>query len=275
MFFKNKLQYYSLKDVPNTGYIFCIDNGTNRSFINFDDLDEFQKWYKKIPPFQKTLNEVITSDNRKFVLDLDINDDDNLDILFIYDFERHISRKITEIFDLFNIGLPNIITYNMSDNNKISYHFVVSNFIFDTQTCLGLAVILSKNKLWGKYIDIGIYKSTQCIRLEDSTKFQQKRWKIRSELCAGNFTNGMISNYDNTIKSDFNSNVISGFKLYITLNTNDNLNFINKYFKIRKKVGNTIFLNRIKPGYCYQCKRIHDKENAMLKNNIFVCWRNF
>lgn len=272
MFFKTKIQYYSLKDVPTTGYTFCIDKGTNRSFINFDDIYDFQNWYRKIPPFQRTLNEVITVDKRKFVLDLDIDDKENLDILFIYDFERHVSRKITEIFYNLDIGLPNIITYNMSNNDKISYHFVISNFIFDVQTCLGLAIILSKSELWGKYIDIGVYKNVQCIRLEYSTKFGQKRWKIRSKSCTGRFVDGMISYYDNATESNFNSQIISRFKSCINFNIN---NFINDQFKPRQQKGNTIFLKRIKPGYCYQCKRTHDKENAILRNNVFICWRYY
>jgi hypothetical protein len=39
----------------------------------------------------------------------------------------------------------------------------------------------------------------------------------------------------------------------------------------------TLPLYRIKPGYCPECNRVHDKENAAIRyvagKPVFVCWR--
>lgn len=277
MFFRTKRQYFLLHNVPSTGYTFSVHQDSKRFFINFNDLDEFLNWYQSVPPYQKTLNEVILTDKRKFILDLDININYDIQYMHIYDFERHICNKIYELFQYFDIGNPNIIIYNMSEYEKISFHFVVSNFTFSAQTCLGLSVMLSKNKLWGQYVDTGVYKSTQFIRIEGSTKYQQKRWKKRSDSCLGPFKHGLLSCFDDTIESNFNNTVIYK-KSYSQMSFRciDNINFIKKQFVPRKCVNNTVFLQRVKSGYCPQCKRVHDNENAILKNsNTFICWRYY
>ena len=271
-FFWTKRKYFSLGDVPPTKYIFNVDRGTHRFFINFDCLDIFLKWYKQLPPEERTLNEVVTSDYRKLVLDIDITE--NLSDLFMYDFERHISNKIHETFETLNIGIPNILVYNISNYDKISLHFVVSNFIFSAQTCLGLATILSANSLWGKFVDTGVYKRIQFLRIEGSTKYQQGRWKILSESCTGKFKHGLLSCWDDTMRSNINCNVIQNATgRYNNIGIQSDL--IKDQFRVRKQINNTVFLQRTKPGFCPQCKRVHSNENAMLKGDKFICWRYY
>lgn len=274
MFFRSVRKYYQLKNVPCNGLTFNVDRGENRFFISFRTLEVFIKWYDKLPPQEKTLNEVVITPKRKLILDIDITDADNLFELHMYDFEIHISRKIRNVFDFLDIGTPHIIIYNMSNDVKISYHFVVSNYIFDLDTCLGLSIIISKDTIWQDYLDTSIYKNIQCIRIEGSTKFNQRRWKCRTNL-NGKYCQGLISNFDDTLESDFKCNVNKlNYKplMYIDYIDNDQ-------FKYKKKDEYTYILQRIKPGFCPQCKRIHCSENAMVKiinhKAVFICWRYY
>ncbi len=272
LFFRNKRIYYRLAGVPEDARsVFCVDKGSYRFFVCFGSTEEFLEWQHRLDDNDKTINEVVKSDTRKLVLDIDSPDDGELSMFQMYDFERHVGDRIREVFRTLDIGEPEILFYSMCSDDKISYHVVVPNFVFSARTCAGLCMIISKDQIWDGLVDTGVYKNIQCIRLEGHTKFGEKRWKVRSDATTcSSYKRGMISDLEGAEVSAFECSVFSPMK--------SEMHFAGHYmhnFEIRKVSadGRTAFLRRTSPGYCAQCRRTHDRENAVIINTRFICWR--
>ena len=196
-----------MDDIPkkDASFIVSVDRGTHRGFVSFESTEDFLPWYRLLRPDERTLNEVITSDTRKLILDIDSPDQEKLPMFFMYDWQRHVTNRITEVFGMLDIGNPDVVCYDICSEDKISYHFVVSNFAFSAQTCLGLCVIISQGQIWRDIIDTSVYKSIQCMRLEGSTKFGERRWKT----CVTNrrFSCGLVSDLRDTTLSEISCKV--------------------------------------------------------------------
>ena len=275
--------YYRINDIVYPKFVVNVDRG-KRFFLNFASIYHFERWYDQLHPAEKTMNEVIMSDRRKLIIDIDDSDTFINDALHMFDFERHITARIRDVFLMLEIGIPDVIIYKMVDESgemcysKLSYHVVVSNFSFTAATCKGLCMMISSGQIWDKCVDTSIYKSVQCIRMKGSTKFKEKRWKHANK---GTFEQSMVSYIKNTIKSEFicnlSSDTIQKFTYFSLYNVNplQDVSLLSQ-FKICKKNA-YISLHRIKPGYCPQCNRIHYRENAIIKyimgHPTFVCWR--
>lgn len=159
--------------------VLSVDRGKSRAFLRFDSFEDFECWYAKLSPSMRTISEVVTADMRKLVLDIDSPKGPAFDRLLMYDFEKHITSRIHEVFFLLDIGAPDVAVYSMCSAEKLSYHAVVSNFTFSAQTCLGLCSIISLGQAWECCADMGVYKGVQFIRIEGSTKYGERRWKRR------------------------------------------------------------------------------------------------
>ena len=276
MFYRGCRVYYRLENITDTGFVVQVDHGDKRFFLNFLSVDFFETWYERLPKQDKTLNEVVTCDVRKLILDID--GDEYTDLLTMFDFERHVSARIHEVFQMLDIGVPEVIMYRMTDeegntcDEKLSYHAVVSNFSFPASTCVGLCMIIASGQAWDKLVDTSIYKTVQCIRMEGSTKHNEHRWKTAS--CNVEFSSGLISHLDNVVQSDVTCTLSPCRKKQLDSDTNVDMS----QFKIGKLRGTYVPLHRIKPGYCCQCDRTHDRENAAIRyvggKSFFVCWRS-
>lgn len=275
-FYKGQKVFYKLAPLicpEYKNFIVSVDRGSYRCFISFESAHKFCEWYKTLEPNEKTINEVITSDIRKLILDID-----NPDIYkySIYDWKRHISARIRKVFYMLDIGNPEIISYNISSDNKLSYHFVVSNFTFTAKACAGLCMIISKDQIWKEFIDTGIYKNIQCIRIEDSTKFGENRWKRRMGKKENSLLDGLLSNLEGTSFSNIVCNIIQPICTFPKVCGKE---IYKRCFYVAKVCHNTntVFLRRTHPGFCSQCMRVHDKDNAMIKyingQYKFMCWR--
>ena len=222
----------------------------------------------------RTLNEVVRSEVRKLVLDIDDPRDDKL---LMYDFERHITSRIHDVFFELDIGIPEVLVYSMCSDCKISYHAVVSNFMFSTQACFGLCALISSGQPWECCVDTGVYKKVQFIRLEMSTKFGETRWKERLGD-PGSLRQGILSYTEGTIISNFVAQVSCKSSAILLPKLDVIIPF--RQFKVgRPNSSGIIPLHRIEPGMCPQCNRVHDKENAFIKSSlagpVFVCWRYY
>lgn len=264
MFYKKQKIYYKLPDVSMDVFVIAIDKISYYCYIYFKSIQEFYNWYSTLRPYEKICHEVIRTDIRKFLLDIDTPND--ISNFKDYDFQTNVTIRIQYIFQKLDIGIPNIIIYDMCSSKKISYHFVVSNFSFTTKTCLALCLLISKQQPWETLVDTGIYKNIQCIRLEQSTKANEKRWK--KPITPGNFIDGLISYTTHTVTSNLTCTIYYPDVCRVGLYEYDTNAFV-----IRKVCNNVTFLKRIKPSYCHMCYRIHHKENAMIKNNTFYCFR--
>jgi hypothetical protein len=255
------MKYWHLSEIPSKHkHVFSIDKGYRRFFVGFERYHDFVVWYSQIPARLKTVNEVARTDMRKLWIDIDDpEDDETWEKLMMYDFERHIVSKIDRVFFDFEIGKPDIALYSMCSDNKISYHAVVTNFVFSTRTCACLCRIIAANEPWAQCVDYGVYKSVQCIRVEGSTKFGEERWKqlLGHRRSIGD---GLISIVDGTKQS--------------TLEMHDTSPIVH----VRRQ--GIIHLRRKKPGFCIQCNRVHDRENAFIYTDAtgqmtFMCWRYY
>jgi hypothetical protein len=325
-------------------------DGECKKYLKFASVDAFFFWYSAIPAPLRMFSEVVFEGPQKFRVDVD-------DKLCTDEIDELI-KCIHEVFDN-----PQIVEYDI----KTSHHFVVSNFhLASSRDCYYIAMKLQSllSPSLESKIDWGVYKSTQNFRLEWSTKYQQKRWKIRTtthnpqtlnpqnnphngsglegslnyverfpqtsfegshatlrdetlepfkplELtqafakgegtlrtcCSGsrvpfNSVKGSVERFD---VDSFKKGVL-GFtqdtqpKLVLYIPSNPTLTQVKgsltrcvrgssqgydpNVFKVRKKIGSMILLDRIKPAYCSVCKRTHDHENAyMITPTKFFCRR--
>lgn len=140
-----------------------------RSFTSFTSIDAFESWYMSIPIKCRCFDEVITGD-RKFILDLDCKNVDGVDWdEMLYYCKTQIK---SHFFD------PDIMIYNSHGNNVLSSHIIVTNYIMDYNTCYVIAdsIYRSLPSLYARYIDMGIYKKMQFMRLEGSRKYLSDRY---------------------------------------------------------------------------------------------------
>lgn len=301
LFYRKKKKYYRLKNVPKGNMTVSVDRGSSRFFLCFESIKFFEEWYCRVPHEEKTVNEVITSNIRKLVVDIDTPDNALLfSELLTYDWVSCVTARIKEVFFMLDIGSPNVMIYDMCSPTKISYHVIVSNFSFDAHTCMGLCMIISNKQIWETCVDTGIYKKVQCIRIDGSTKAGEKRWKkcICSTGTSILFDNrvdckdrildpkSLISNLEGTTISDIICNVYKSFQILDSQQCNQDYilsRCIGNQFVVRKVCRSklsayiTIFLQRTKPGFCNQCNRIHSRENAIIRyineKYNFLCWR--
>ena len=286
LFYAGAKVYRRISHIKEQGLVFSIDNGTSRSFVRFDSFENFEPWYQELDPSKKTLSEVITSDTRKLIIDIDNPargglgpDEVMLDKLLMFDFEMHVTSRIHDVFFLLDIGKPNVIFYSMCSDDKVSYHAVVSNFMFSAHTCLGLCIIVSSGQIWEGCVDKSVYKTIQFMRIEKSTKFGEYRWKERL-TGPGSLREGLLSDSVGARVSSFTTLVCCSQKKCILPDGVSLSGYIHGQFKIGKQNKNGIVpLCRTKPGFCVQCNRTHDRENAFIKyyagNPVFICWRYY
>jgi hypothetical protein len=259
-----------------SSFIVSVDRGKRRFFLQFASSDEFEQWYVTLAPEEKTMNEVIVSDARKLIIDIDNPEDYNLaNILLFYDFEVHLISRIRDVFMALGIGDPHIIIYNMCDDFKISYHAVVANFTFSAKTCKGLCMIIASDQIWDKCVDVGVYKTVQSVRIEGSTKYGEQRWKNRTNNHHLPFASGLLSNNNNTTQSSFMCNIFTSLG---NIKTHMMSGIDLSQFKPGKLKNNILPLYRIRPGFCTQCNRIHERENAAIRYGyngipVYICWR--
>jgi len=277
LFYAGARVYGRLEHCANRGHVFCIDGGQSRSFVRFDSFEEFELWYTKLAPNMRTLSEVVTSDMRKLVLDIDSPEESMLEKLFMYDFEKHVTSRIHEVFFMLDIGAPDVAFYSMCSDNKISYHVVITNFLFSAQTCLGLCAAISSGQLWEPCVDMGVYKRVQSIRIEHSTKHGEQRWKQRLGR-QGPLRQGILSDTVGTSVTGMCAVVRSCMLRSVPFSIRG-FEHINTQFRVGKpRAGGIVPLYRTRPGFCFQCNRRHDRENAFIRYTeagvpVFTCWR--
>ena len=277
MFYRGSRIRHRLADVPEKRFVVSVDRGRTRFFLNFQSADDFLAWYVRVPAEERTVNEVVLSDFRKLFIDIDVDLHD--DLLSMFDFERHVDSRIREVFCQLEIGDPDVIMYRMTDergepcDGKLSYHAVVSNFSFSARTCMGLCMIISSGQVWQACADTGVYKTVQCVRIEGSTKHGERRWKWAASNA--DFKSGLVSHLAGTTESDFTCAVNRTYG-FLTLPAHAVID-TSQFKTARSQCGTYVRLQRIKPGYCPQCDRVHDRENAVVRYvdgaPSFMCWR--
>lgn len=292
MLFYGKRVYYRLQHVKSHSVILQIDRGNARYFTGFQNMRNFIVWYKNVPEKERTFNEVIVSDMRKLIIDIDDpaqRGNELINVLAFYDIERHVTARIRQVLQEFYITAE-ILVYNMSTDEHISFHFIVSNVAFKAKTCYGLCELICANQLWEPLVDKGVYKRIQMMRIEGSTKYGQQRHKPFVDISKsfiGNVSRILHHDLDITVKQQLSTPFPKESPTPFTFtdrpipwtisNTQRVQGGLPAHFKIRKITHNAVFLDRIRPAMCMQCTRVHTSENAVILNiqstPVFICWR--
>lgn len=166
--YMNKIFYYKMDDIYNDKDI-IIHRNDKRSFTSFSSIESFTSWYLTIPSQYRCFDEVVTS-YRKFILDIDCRDVDSID------WDTMIYYCKSQIMSHFND--PNIMIYNSHSTDILSSHIIVTNYMMDYNMCYSIASSLydSIPVLYSRYIDMGVYKKVQFMRLEGSRKQSSNRY---------------------------------------------------------------------------------------------------
>ena len=196
------------------------------------------------------------------------------------------------------INIEDILIFSSHGENKKSYHIVINNWClpdYYSNKVYCTKIINQIESPYKKYIDNVMYKNLQQFRIYGCTKYGKNRYKIlesshsnlqhSNKRCQEMLTiyASLITN-TNTCKILEYTEKINKVYEYKKLNNEEikninNLEFIkDKTFSIKEEKGKMILLNRHKPTFCNQCKRIHENENPYLiiEDNIiyFCCRRN-
>lgn len=251
-----------------------IQHSGNRMYTKFNNLSAFQHWYLNLKPTQRMFAEIIGSGPQKFRLDLDGDISD----------PQLLIRDVQNFFQIMGHGTPQILFYDISSSDKMSYHLIVSSHYFsDNISCkifTDSLIQFSQSSPWTLCVDTGVYKSIQGFRLEGSTKWQQQRWKYlfgTQQINPKSFPDSLLGNINPQTMHHI-SIPHSQIQKYLSSRPKPSPNLtttsIPPGFTIRQTLDNGIVtLNRIKPTYCNLCDRIHEHENAYMIGNKFVCFR--
>ena len=178
-----------------------------RHYTSFSDHKSMLHWYysiiyKRISQSMyevrlPSVYEIIPNTYQKFRLDLDSYTEISIERLI------NICRSIDEL-----LSNTNLIIYSscgiVSNKFKWSFHIIETTYKFIDCN----HVLYYVNKLHEKYneIDTQVYKTTQMFRIELSSKFNQRRPKIR----IANYKNNIWTQikYDNSMKSYKDMNLL-------------------------------------------------------------------
>jgi len=202
--YKGKIFYNAIKTGPLSNILTdndkCIvqrvDDNDRRYFAFFESWEYFLIWYKELRPEERKFSEVIREGPQKFRLDIDCPADK-------WNVETNIFiSHITSILEKVLREKIKVIVYQSVDNKnkKVSFHIVISNLYFvSSQQCLAVAHAVQSATHFGEFIDMGVYKSLQCFRLEGSTKQRSNRFKylVGKHNISEEFLDGVITNISN------------------------------------------------------------------------------
>lgn len=177
-----------------------VDDDDRRYFAFFESWEYFLLWYKRLLPSERKFSEVIREGPQKFRLDIDCPADKwniKTDV-----FVEHITFVLEKVLR----EKVDILIYQSIDdsNKKVSFHVIVSNLYFvSSQQCLAVAHAVRSATHLGEFIDMGVYKSLHCFRLEGSTKQRSNRFKYLVGRCDVSeiFLDGVITNVSGCLQS--------------------------------------------------------------------------
>lgn len=177
-----------------------VDDDDRRYFAFFESWEYFAIWYKNLHPEERKFSEVIREGPQKFRLDIDCPVDKwNVETnVFINHITSILEKVLREKID--------VLVYQSidNDNKKVSFHVIVSNLYFvSSQQCLAVAHAVRSATHFGEFIDMGVYKSLQCFRLEGSTKQRSDRFKylVGKRDISKRFLDSIITNVSNCLRS--------------------------------------------------------------------------
>jgi len=206
MYYHGKRFYYTLRDATSSDITSAIVHLTHpvRCYSTFMSWDLFLIWYKSL--IDRHIDEVILEGHQKFRVDIDIPSSHNRGRSFFDDCIKRVCDSIRGIFVCIGLS-PVLVVYESRSisTSKHSSHVIVSNYtITSSDECKVIAYLVHAltYEPYNAYIDLSIYKSTQNLRIELSSKPGEYRPKMRSILSDTSSTDirdGIITSMTNTV----------------------------------------------------------------------------
>jgi hypothetical protein len=163
----------------------------------FESWECFYIWYLNLRNDERTFHEVITEGPQKFRLDVDClsekwNFESKYEVVYLLcSYIRKVLGLDTELIIYESVD---------PDRKKYSFHIVTKNIALESSfQCRMVAEIIRSWFIKPEIIDLSIYKTFQCFRLEGSTKPGCRRFKyiIDTKFISNCFLDGIISNTKN------------------------------------------------------------------------------
>jgi len=205
-FFRKLESAFAKKSEQDKSNVIIHMTSPYRSFAIFDTHRAFRSWYLSIARSERYFDEVILEGWQKFRVDIDVDSRLNLQKYMWDKIVEEYAHQTRFMLTSLNIS-QEILIYDSSNSaeNKYSCHLVANGCSFSSsRECLYLCNLLSENiqEPMRIFLDGGVYKSTQCFRLEGSKKPGTERYKY---LCGHDrispfFLAGMITNVSDTQK---------------------------------------------------------------------------
>lgn len=293
---------------------FIVHNMNNNGYLVFDTPAQFKFFMESLSPEERTFEEVIYGDRKqriKFDIDIEIdklnlyikdndikNTQEETVSMILNETINAILEEFIEIYtcgflkanipiDKLNLTNEDILITSSSSHEKYSFHLYLAPKKFCVPNSND-AHILTKfiiKAVSHKFIDAGVNKSIQNLRITGNHKPNNKR--VKEIIGAGEWLDTIVSYFDDEVEVlpplDPNGDVI------IKPNSIPLDNIIAeealkiaapyiKNFTVRKIENNNILLNRLKPTNCIFCNRIHDNDNTLYINinspKVYLaCWR--
>jgi len=274
----------------------------NYLFTIFDTYLEFYKYMKDIPINERCFFEVIPGNiQQKPRFDIEISDKHP-------SFEKYTNNGFSVALDNIIKSIlsvepridveKDILLFNSSGKNKISYHIVINNFFHNNKAEAKYfydKVMENLPKDYCTFIDRAVYSSMQQFRIINSQKYQSGRikklvheWKFEDKIIRVKYPEPP-ENEDHKNIMELGMSLITQTSdcLLIPIDIQKTLNEIiwedlekeqvTKAFELLKQgLGfenvyeisdvkeSMIILKRLKPSYCKTCKRIHEAENGFI-----------
>lgn len=299
-------------------YEYILNNNDKNIFIYLNNWTQLLNLYNLIPESKRHFYEIINNKCKFFLdLDAKCQDFEieewNKHILHI---KKELKNVFRDLFNK-DINIIEYQSYPSEIERKYSCHLVVPDYSFYADDCKNLCNILL-NTLDNKYtkiIDDKVYGIRRMLRLEGSTKINSTRIKVcinKNNIQEIINFSGLITNLENTellITKLYNinkqisnkylhQNNIILLKQYnkkynftiddITFIKNNHKKIINKIniihdskrtiFILNYVIDNMLILKRISSCFCFDCKRIHEKQHPYIfvinRRLFFHCRRS-
>jgi hypothetical protein len=247
--------------VKVTDFVVQVSTSSGRYYAKFVSCASFYYWSRQIPAEEMTFSEVVKEGKQKFRLDIDEK------VANINEVVRKVKLCLSEL----KVADPVLLVFDIEK----SYHIVLTNYYFDTNCqCKRIASCLAV-ALGVTFLDLGVYNKLQHFRLEECTKFGERRWKRRiGSVCSSkNFHEGVVSDTVGTKKFEHSDTFFKEVR-GTSSRLDTAVTAIPPEFRVRRVVSEDyVFLDRVANSYCKMCKRTHSRENAFIKNGVLGCWR--
>ena len=263
-----------------------------RLFVLFNDHDQYREWFAQ-QTIARTFNETVIAETyRRIVFDIDRADSPfNMDEL--HEIRNVLAERVAQVFNI-KVEPREFVVYTSQhpEEPKGSCHIIsrtltMRNFQEHKELYKRLRAIMNEEKEaypWMKYIDWGICKSVQNLRLPQCIKLDSKRVKTFVDLDGINEADPClfltevndsmrvapsIFNYD-TLLNNNNDDMcaVDNKELEAILENEEVKKLIGDMFKFRDVSNNCINFTRIKASHCELCNRTHENDNTFYLQKI-------